>query len=142
MADPLSVAAGIAGLLTLSAQVAKIVGQWTVGISSSHNAVQSLLGHLKTLDHVLKQLVDFLAKEDAKASSFDQTSVLCSAINSCRDRLQSLLDRLAKPTKGNKIRQGYEMLKWPLTDRELRQTAEDLHRYVQTFQFSLNIDGW
>jgi hypothetical protein len=51
------------------------------------------------------------------------------------------LDKFCKP-KAGKIRILIESAKWPFKKDECQQIVEELHRFGQTFSFSLTVSNW
>ena len=142
MLDPFTLATGVAGLLSLTIELSKIISAYTQSLNDASREAQELLAELSELSHVLEQLKDFLRSENAKSNSFDGTSVLCSARNACQGKLEYALRKFMKMSEGSKLSQSIKRLKWPLDKQENLDTVNTLHRCTQTFQFSLTIEGW
>lgn len=140
--DPLSLAGSIAGLLSLTIELTQRIGDYVGSVKSYSKSIEELSEKLGTLEVVLKQLKDFLHTEEVKGKKFDKTSTLFIATVTYSKKLQSISDRLKKQTKGNKMSQCLEKLKWPFTEDENSETIDTLYGYIQTFHFSLNIGGW
>lgn len=140
--DLFSVATGIAGLLSLSIELTKLIGSYINGVKHSSKSVEELLKKLGALSQVLGRFADFLKTENIKGGSFDQSSTLFFATNACKDRLQSIFDKLDEHTKAEGYSRGLVMLKWPFTEAENLRAMEALHGYIEIFHFSLTIEGW
>ncbi|KAF8541995.1 ankyrin repeat-containing domain protein [Trichophaea hybrida] len=139
--DPFTVATGLAGFLSLTIEIKKILEEYISGVKSAPDNSRKLLTQIAALSHVLQQLVMFLRSEDAKGTSFDQTSVLCSVIAVCQGHVEQLYRKLEKLSSTGKNKKGVERLKWPFNQTECQQTVEMLHRCAQTFEFSLSISS-
>ena len=142
MIDPFTLATGLAGLLSLTIELSKIITDYIGAVNNAPKDAQELFTEISTLAQTLERLVKFLRSENEKGNSVDQTSVLCSARNACQDQLQSLFQKLVKITEGDKLSQSMQRFKWPYSEKETRQAVESLHRCTQTFHFSLTIEGW
>jgi hypothetical protein len=143
--DPFSIATGVAGLVSLAIEIRRILNDYIGGVKSAPDEIQNLLIEISTLRAVLQQLTAFLRSEEAQLVSFDKPAILFSVIEACREKIETLCKRLYpirnKP-KGNKIRDLIDRVKWPLQKDECQQIAEELHRFSQTFKFSLTIANW
>jgi hypothetical protein len=131
--DGLSVAASIAGLISLCIDVGKYLND----VKDAPKNAENLRAQLTTLEHVLQQLDTFLRGESVKGKSFDKTSVLCQAMGSCSDQLACVCERL-KGAHGNILQRA----KFPFREKEVAKAIESLRGCTQTFQFSLTIEGW
>jgi hypothetical protein len=74
----LSMAAGIAGLLSLSLQLTKVISDYTITVSGASKAIGDLQDRLQALSQVLRQLNAFLRTANVQGNSFDQSSVINS----------------------------------------------------------------
>lgn len=138
--DGVSVASGIAGLISLALQVSGTVAIYINSIKERAKNIQELHDELLLLGEVLSGLRDFLASELAKGRSFDNNSVLQNAIRDCRTRIERVGDKL-KPSEGGKFARTLDKLKWPFEQREVTHMVESLRRYGQTFHFAVTIEG-
>jgi hypothetical protein len=131
--DPLSVAASVAGLISLCVEVGKYIADVKDAPKNSKNLQIQLSG----LEHILEQLDAFLHGESVKGKSFEKTSVLCQALGTCEDQLVDVSRKLKK-INGNILQRTV----FPFREKELAKLIESLRRCTQTFQFSLTIEGW
>ncbi|EXJ88377.1 hypothetical protein A1O1_05307 [Capronia coronata CBS 617.96] len=138
--DGVSVASGVAGLITLALQVSGTVVVYVNSIKERSKNIQELHNELLLLGEVLSGLRDFLESERAKQTTFGTNSVLQKAIVDCRTRIERIGDRL-ETSHGGKVARTLEKLKWPFEHKEVAQMVENLRRYTQTFQFALTIEG-
>lgn len=141
MGDPFTIATGVAGLLSLTLEVTKITVEYVKGASKASGAIEQFRQELRALQNVLKLFEEFL-KVDAPKGAFTKASVLYTANSSCERQLRKLLTKFEKNMKGGRFSQAVDRLTWPFDEKEHHRAVEDLHRYVQTFQFALNIGGW
>lgn len=132
--DPFSLAVGITTLVALTAQTLKLTQQYFHGLSE---AAHSLATELQLLHRALCRLDGFLRSDSAKGQSFDETSVLVSSTGACRTKLETLCKKLDAAAKGRLHR-----ALWPLTEKEHRQSVQDLRAIAQCIQFAMAIDEW
>ncbi|KAF8253364.1 hypothetical protein K440DRAFT_249243 [Wilcoxina mikolae CBS 423.85] len=143
---PFTVSTGMAGLLSLTIEITKLLGGYISGVNEAPKQAQELLKEISALDAVLNQLVSFLRIDDAKKNlgNFDQTSVLQSVIAICQRDIQGIYQKLARLWVGdsnNRFQRLMDSAKWPFEQTECRQVIETLRSCVQTFHFSLTISN-
>ena len=141
MGDPFTIATKVAGLLSLTFEVTQITVEYVKGVKQASVAIEQFRQELVALRDVLKLFEDFL-KVDAPKGVFNKTSMLYAANSSCERQLRRILTKFEKHLKGGRFSQAVDRLTWPFDEKEHHRAVEDLHRYVQTFQFALNIGGW
>lgn len=139
--DPLSVASGVAGLISLAIDVGQIASDYCIAVKNAPKDIQELREEFISLSHILEQLKAFLESESCKGKSFDKTSVLCCAVGSCKDKVATISEKL-KRSDGGRLSKMVDRLHWPFQQNDVLQMVETLRRYIQTFQFSLTIEGW
>jgi hypothetical protein len=140
--DPLSLAAGVAGLISLTLELNKIVSEYVGSVKRASTESRELAEELSALAHVLERLDRFLSNKSERLDSFDNTSVLYSTTSTCFGSLSRLKSILQQFMKSSEARRWYRSLVWPLKKEEHLQTIGVLHRSMQIFEFSLTIDGW
>jgi hypothetical protein len=160
MADPLSLAAGIAGLFGLTVQVIHIVNKFEGNVGTVSKDVEALVQELIGLKGVLEKL-ETAWKEKKLPSDFD-LSALAGVEKACEEQLTTLLDRLnkaysclqkyvslllgleqiltimvyRKSTFG--IRRTALLLQWPFEVGKTRGIVDNLHRYFSIFDWALH----
>ncbi|EXJ78295.1 hypothetical protein A1O3_09456 [Capronia epimyces CBS 606.96] len=138
--DGVSVASGVAGLISLALQVSQTVVVYLNSIKERSKNIKELHDELILLGEVLSGLRKLLLSERGKQSTFGSNSVLQKALLDCRDRIERIGDRL-QTSDGGKVARTLEKLRWPFEQKEVMEMAENLRRYTQTFQFALTIEG-
>ena len=138
MADPFSLATGIAGLISLSLEVTKIAQQYIQGVRHSSKDIDDFLQELAALTDVLRQLDAFLKKDEAGARLFDQTSVLVKTYKACRSSLEKTRSALQSRVNEHRL---LKALTWPFVGKEHQEVISAILRWIHTFQFALTIDG-
>ena len=139
--DPLSIAASVAGLVTLTAQVSSSIVTYIKAAKDHTKGINQIAQELNSMQLVLEQLEELLKSQSMKKTSFAQSSVLANAIMSCKDSVQAISEKLPKPTQSS-ISHIIEKLKWPFTEKETQKKFEILQRYTSTFSFSLTVEDW
>jgi hypothetical protein len=140
--DGLSIAASVAGVVSLTLEVTQILHNYYSNVESAPKDIENLKREVEALSKVLEQLETFLNRGGVKGNSFDQTaSVLASTIKDCKNTLDNLKKGLTMP-----IREGIPKvlgrLIWPFRKDQVQKMVDSLTRYNQIFQFSLTIEGW
>ena len=138
--DGVSVASGVAGLITLTLQVSDEVYKYIKAISERAKNAKELHAELLLLGEVLSQLRDFLNSEQAKGTEFDEHSVLQKSISQCKARIERIGDKI-KPKEGNKLIRALDQLAWPFKQEQVLQMMENLRRFRSTFEFAITIRG-
>lgn len=139
--DPLSAATGVAGLLSITIQVAMTVGTYAISVKGAPKEAQKLEREIQAFSAVLEQLCAFLKSKDVDVV-FESTSVLLVATNSCEKELSGLLKKLEKVSNGDKTSRVLQRLSWPFTEKENRDTIDAISRWTQLFSLSLQTAGW
>ena len=138
MVDPLSLATGIAGLISLSLEVTRVAQQYIHDVRSSSKHIEDFLQELAVLSDVLRQLEAFLKKDEVGEHSFDQTSVLVKTYEACRSSLERTRSTLQGRTNEHRL---LTALTWPFVGKEHQQIISATLRWIHTFQFALTIEG-
>jgi hypothetical protein len=123
MADPLSISASVAGLLSLVIQVADGTYQY---VSSARNApltISSLLRELQALKTILVKLDDLTHSSYTEASG-DAPIISPLDIEVCREDLQEMYRKLNNKLDGEGSTKALHRFVWPfLEDKTLQMVA-------------------
>ena len=151
--DPLSIASGAAGLLSLTFQAVGLINRYVRNASSAPSDIAQLQDQLQALLRVLRLLGDFLASEDAESLEFATDSALEHVRKSCEAILQDLVRRLDQksaggndegaPASGEARDKKFAMMRrltWPFKKGEIQESCSRLHDAVQTFNFCLTLE--
>ncbi len=142
MVDPLTLATGVAGLLSLTLELNKVIGEYTCSVKHFPKEAHELANELVCLGQVLEQLATFLRSEKARRNSFDETSVLFLVTANCQAKIETVLQKFPRVSQTSRARPTFERFIWPFKEKEISRTIEALSRYTQTFQLSLTTRGW
>ena len=160
MADPLSLAAGIAGLLSLTIQVIDIINKFQDNVRTVCKDVEELVQELIGLKIILEKLKTSW-KEKKLPPDFD-LSALAGIEKACEKQLTTLFDRLNKAAgwlqRYVSLLIGWEQiltmpvyrkpifslrgtafrLHWPFEVEKTREIVDNLHRYFSIFSWVLH----
>jgi hypothetical protein len=142
--DPFTISTGVAGFLSLAIEIISILNGYIGDVNSAPKDANELLAEINALKLVLEQLIRFLRSDEAKKVKFDDTAILCTAIQACQAKIEDLYKTLRglEKTKDNKVRGIIERPKWPFRKEECQRIVEELHRFARTFEFSLSVSNW
>ncbi|KAL1592698.1 hypothetical protein SLS60_011114 [Paraconiothyrium brasiliense] len=142
MADPLSVAASIAGLASLSDLLFRKLFHYVKSVASAEKEVVDLKKEIALLTGVLHNLV--LIARDLEADSTVSYTLRPEHVNSCLALLHRLDDELGKiGIKGpGKISKHLQKLAWPFKNIKVRDYIEDVRQQRDTLNAALNADSF
>ncbi|KAI5816811.1 hypothetical protein BZA77DRAFT_55411 [Pyronema omphalodes] len=143
--DPLSIAAAIAGFLSLAGQIATTLKDYVDGVQSAPVEVQTLYKEVTALRQVLESFVGFLKNDDLRGRNLDSSCVLFSAVQACKYQLEELrgkLTELSEACSNKKLPGWVTRMKWPLKKDEVQHTIVALQRFANIFQFSMTIKNY
>jgi hypothetical protein len=144
MADPFTLATGIAGLVGLAIQITQITVGFSQAVADAPESAQSFAVEAQALKEVLDKVETFLKNDLSQRSDFlfRDDSVLITTRVQCEQRLKKLLSKLKPAYEGSLARKTWERLVWFFKEKDRRDDIDALHRFAQTFQFCLTIHGW
>ena len=139
--DPLSIAAGVAGLITLTGQLSRSLVAYGKAAKREREDLQLLLTEVSLLQSLLQRLDSFLRSNGVANVTFHHTSALKASLAICEETALDLNERLGK-LEAPRLSRAVERLKWPFSEKEVDRVLETLRRCTSTFQFSLTLEGW
>lgn len=140
--DPLSIASGVAGLITLADVV--ISRTYNTIIACKHASEDSgkLLREVQALMGVLQSLSSLESKLGTAAL---QSHIPAAQVLSCQQTLQNIRDKLEKSDpKENGIsmfQKAKRTLKWPLSASDTDKFLAEMERHKSTFDLALSVDA-
>ncbi|KAF2488662.1 hypothetical protein BU16DRAFT_224836 [Lophium mytilinum] len=144
MADPLSLAGSIAGLISVADTVFRLVFKYARSAIDAKEDVKTLADELQALAGVLQSLRLLASGLEAEGTSFDPTvrAHHLGTLSSTLSRLQQRVEKAhTKFEKGSKTQQKLQQLKWPFSTGETKQLLEDLVRHKSTISLALSVDS-
>ena len=139
--DPISAAASVAGLASLTLEVSLSLTSYCKAVKNARKDVQEVAQELTSIQDVLGQLNNFLRSHQIKTKLFDRNCLLATALNTCGNSIESISSKL-QALEADSSSRLWEKLKWPFNEKEMRRTLATLQRSAATFQLSLTIEGW
>jgi chromosome segregation ATPase len=142
MADPLSVAAGVTGLLAFAATAITKGYSILRSLQGSGKEVQRLLTELSQLTGLLCAIVaqeeqtEQIADAD-ETKNAEISQVLESSLNECRKTMKKLKEILEKLEKSRKA---VLTIKWQFIEPEIKKLIEEIAHYRQIFILCLGVD--
>ncbi|KAM5356996.1 hypothetical protein ACJZ2D_016721 [Fusarium nematophilum] len=153
MADPLSISASIAGILTLSGKIIHSTYKYGADVKGAPEEIRNFLSEMTIntgLLHALKSLIDSHAQSGSPTTGEHQTiSTICGkngALESFRKTLNKVNDMLDKhentpsPNKRQKMNRLTGRLKWPFEKVETQEMVQQLEKLKAAFTLALSID--
>lgn len=133
MADPLSIAAGIAGLIALTIQVADINKRYIDAVQGAPKAIKAYYREVVTLQAAINALQDRLRDpelrahlEDCQQSSPNLLKAASAGIARCSADLQRVCDKVARKDKHLSL---LTRLTWFFGEGEIDDAIQHIQRY-------------
>ena len=143
MADPLSTAASVAGLVSLAIQLSQLSFQYVSSVRGSSKTWSSYIQELSALTSVLlkvQQASDAISAADLSAT-LRGPGVSTSTVRDCEVELTALKIVLSEKLQKRGIRGKLEMLSWPFSEDDTVAKVQKLHRFSSLFSSSLVADN-
>ena len=143
MAEALGIAAGVAGLISLTIEVFGISYKYVHGVRNPSFSVCQFSTELEELHKVLLR-VDQVAKETNEREVFgDAGSCLLSLkeSNEYIGLLQNVRDKLQQQQDPSSSRSKLKTLTWPFSKKETLAFANSLHRHLDIYNVALSLDN-
>ncbi|KAG5655370.1 hypothetical protein KAF25_006873 [Fusarium avenaceum] len=137
MAEALGITSGAAGLLSLAIEVTKLSYTYIASVRGAPKSLTSYIGELATLTSVLLQLDDVI---QSKKINSQNIQILNKALNDCKQEVESLRTKLERKVSYGGIKARVAALAWPLSESELLDKVNMLHRYNGIFSSALQAD--
>lgn len=141
MADPLSIAGSIAGLISICDVVFQKLHRYVREVKSAEKEVQELKNEVANLSGVLHNLR--LIAEDLEADDTQQYSLRLDEVNSTLSILHELNDMLKKiglPDSG-KCRETLRRLIWPFKAIKVKEFLDSIRQHRDNLTLALTADS-
>ena len=139
--DPISLAASVAGLMSLTLEVSHTVRTYCKSVKDARKDVLDIAQELGSLQDILYQLGQVLHSHRLQGNLFDSASVLTTALNTCSEGINKISSKV-QAMENDGFARVWEKLKWPFSEKEMLKFLATLQRCAATFQFALTIEGW
>ncbi|KAF5647926.1 ankyrin repeat [Fusarium sp. NRRL 52700] len=143
MADPLSLAASIAGLISLADLVFKTTYKFVRAAKDAKDEIQSLLDEINNLSSVLRRLEALTSDLEDEGQSFDPT-LRNHYLNHCYktfNRIELRVKKASDSFKKSKLDGIVRQLKWPFSSSETKELLAELSRHKETISVALLADS-
>jgi hypothetical protein len=141
MGDPLSVAASVAGLITIAETVIRNGYQYVRDAEGAGSQIATLILEITNLFGVLHSLRLVACRFEGE--DFDSTMQI-HHIQSCYeilDKIQKQLDKADPAKSRNRLDAARRKLQWPLSSSETKSLIAEVERHKSTLSLALNADG-
>jgi len=140
MADPLSIAASIAGLLSLGMRIGVTLNEFITSAKSAPASVRAISDELDTLTRVLTYIQEVITKDNG--SKVVDAGLLSAALSGCMksfEELESRLSALRTQFQGNTVRKVWAQISWPTKEKEIVFMAQRLGEHKATLGIALQL---
>ena len=140
MAEPLSISASIAGLVTLTDAVFRRTFNYVKAVKGAPNELSALLTAMGALSGILHNLS--LIACQLEGELFEST-IQASHIHLCLqtvDKVKSILDRFDSSKEGHSMKT-MKRLKWPFSGAEVKDLCTEIEGHKTTLSLALTADG-
>lgn len=149
MADPLSIAASLAGLITFGAQIGKYILQTYNKLNDGPSSLLHINAEIGALGVILSRLHAFSdSKHDSEVYRSEIRDAifgpeLMNVVTDCTrimKDLESIVTTIsAKPGKGRKMRVFWKDIKWAALDGEIQRMRSQIDTHKATFNLALHL---
>jgi hypothetical protein len=140
--DPLSIASGVAGLVTLADVVISRTYNTIIACKHASEDSRKLLREVQALAGILQSLFSLESKLGTAAL---QSHIPAAQILACQQTLQNIRNKLEKSDPkedGISIFQKVKRtLKWPLSSSDTEKVLTEMERHKSTFDLALSVDA-
>ncbi|KAF3921062.1 Ankyrin-3 [Arthrobotrys entomopaga] len=136
--DGVSVASGIAGLLSLSVTIMGVSYKYISSAREASKKEAEYMFELTNLRLLFLRLQEII--ETSEGRSFKNLSAL--PISECMRDLEQIRSKLKKRSSSRLFAIKFNKLSWPFVEQETAQMVETLHRYREIFQTALTVEGF
>jgi hypothetical protein len=130
--DPLSVAASVAGLITVSTQILDIIST----LSSSNKGLESVSRELSSVRGILCQIQQIVQFQSAKPKkNTEWLAALDALLNDCGDSCLELQNALQGLSSTSKLGALKNKVKWTMKEKDVL----DMLRKIESHKLSLDL---
>lgn len=143
MAEPLSIASGIAGIITLSSAVVATGYKYLDSVSSAPEELKDLICEIASINSLLSQLISHSVSQNLGLQDAFDALAQQNVLRDCEETLykvQSLLHD-CELTTGKRHRKALNVLFWPLKQKEIIKNRDRLSRLCTSLHTAISIDN-
>ena len=140
MADPMSISASIASLVSITDTVFTKIFNYVKSVKGTPQEVRDLSTSIGALSGILHNLL--LVARQLEGESFD-TTIQITHISSCRlvlNYVKTMLDKFGASPHGTQMEK-MKRFKWPFSASEAKSLIGDLERHKTALSLALDVDG-
>jgi hypothetical protein len=144
MADPLSIAASIAGLITLAEGVFNTTLSYCKGVKHAPKEITAFSTQISLLSGTLYRLSLLTRRLDSNAAGLD---IKHEHIYECQKLLERIKKKLSKQSHdsegsiGHNMKQIVRRLDWPLSKPEITEIMTQISQMTSTFDLALSVEN-
>ncbi|KAL8797280.1 MAG: hypothetical protein Q9195_000433 [Heterodermia aff. obscurata] len=142
MADPISISASIAGLVSLADMVFSRIYRYVKAVNNASKDITKLSSQIGALYGVLSSLR--LVSDQLEDQAFNSTARV-HLIYSCHqtlEKLKSILDRDdTSPFQDQPFEKIKRKLRWPFTSTEVKDLTKEIEEHKSTLGLALGVDS-
>jgi hypothetical protein len=143
MADPLSIAASIAGIISLTDVVFRYTFTYSRAVSSAKEDVQRLSEEINSFSTVLRSLHALAHILESQGQEFD-CALRVEHLSQCERTFEKIKKRLKKAGDDlnghSKLKAVTRQLKWPYSASETKELLADVSRHKSTISLATSAD--
>lgn len=143
MADQLSIASGIAGLVSLSSSIVVAGYKYGTSVSTAPEDFKSLIRETAALSTMLSQLVSHsLSKQAVQQSVFYQLKQQ-RVLEHCEETLRQIEMLIFdfEPVSGHYMKNALNTVSWPFKQKDIASSRESLSRLYASLHAAISIDN-
>jgi hypothetical protein len=143
MAELLSIASGIAGLITLSTAVLAAGYKYVNSVSSAPEDFKSPIRETVSLSAVLSELISHSLSEQTVQQIASYTLIQQGLFQDCGNTLRNIqsLIRECELVGGQRRKNAVNALLWPLKQKEIIKNRERLGRLCASLHTAISVDN-
>lgn len=143
MADPLSISASVAGLITIADIVIRNGRKYIKAVKTADKTVVSLMKEINLLSGTLHSLQNVVEGLEDEAESFRVTTKV-HHVEYCHQTLRKinlLLEKFELSKTKGVLHSAAQRLRWPLSGSETKELMAEVERHRKTLGLALQADG-
>ena len=143
MAEPLSIASGVAGLVTLVNEVLIAGYKYVKSVASAPDDIKSLVHETSVLSAVLSQFVSHSLSEQTAQQADSHALVQQDVLHACEETLHDIRSLIHdfELVGGNRRKNAVNALLWPLKQQEIIKNRERLGRLCAILRTAISIEN-
>ena len=137
--DPLSATGTIIAAIQITSKVLSICYEYRSSCSNYPKELHTIVNELRTLDDVLQRVEESLQEPGSEDTNLGRIVLDPNGpVHQCSDELTRLAKDLGEPASSKK--RAVQALLWPLKEKNVRKTLENIERRKATLNLALAAD--